>query len=763
MNSKEDEGFLKRLMATFKVEADEHLKAMSSLLLELEKSDSAERSAALVETLFREAHSLKGAARSVNLGDIETVCRSLESVLSELKQRRMAVSPTLFDVLYRSVDGLAAMLAPGDAKPAALTIKAAELSRALEAMQGNLSSATPAPAPIPRKAEGPVESAPAAPRPVAPVVPEQAEETVRISTAKLAGLLIQAEELLAFKFSAEHLFTGLRTLSDEVTTWKKAWEKTARGAKPIRRELEKLGDAALGAKTSRTMLRLLDAVGRDEFFPKAIEDCLAHLERNAAHDRRALSGMVDNLLEDMKHLLMLPFSSLLEGFPKLVRDLARDSGKEVELSIDGGSIEIDRRILEQMKNPLIHLIRNAIDHGIETPSERVRKRKPARGHIFIEIVPRDGNKIELTITDDGGGIDIEKVRSNALKQDLIPADAAAMTEQETFDLVFESGLSTSPILTDISGRGLGLAIVREKVERLDGSVTVTRAESGGTCFSIMLPATLATFRGLLVAVAGRKFVLPSRNVERVVRVPAENVKTVEGQETIALEDQPLSLVGLGSALGMPGAKGSGKGGEYLQVAVLASAGKRIAFAVDEVIADQEVLVKGLGPQLIRVPNIAAATVLGAGQVVPIVNVPDLMKSALKNVGSVMPDLQQETPRRSLLVVEDSITSRSLLRNILESANYNVTTAMDGVDALAELQSGEFDLVVSDVEMPRMDGFDLTAKIRTSQRFKELPVVLVTALDSREHKERGIEVGANAYIVKGSFDQSNLLEVIRRLT
>jgi two-component system, chemotaxis family, sensor kinase CheA len=758
----DDERFLQRLLATFKVEAEEHVDAMSSLLLALEKPAPPEQIPALIETLFREAHSLKGAARAVNLADIETACQALESILAMLKQGETVLSATLFDLMYRTVDTLRRMLAAGGRRDAAPEYE--QLLRALQDAQRGAPIVVPSDNASAR--EAPASTAAALPS--APNVPDlPADPTVRISTSKLSGLLVQAEELLAFKFSSEHLAEDLRALHGELHAWRRRWNKTVSDARAIRRAREKRIRAADG-NVAPDVARLLDAIERDELFAKSLADRFAQLQRVAGLEHRALSNMVDNLLEDMKQTLMLPFASLLESFPKIVRDLARDSGKEADLHIDGAAVEIDRRILEQLKDPLIHLMRNAIDHGIETPAERERAGKPMRGSIAIDIAPKDGNKVEIVLRDDGRGVDLAHVRDTALNMGaLAPELADRLGERQTLELLFESGLSTSPILTDVSGRGLGLAIVREKVEKLDGSVTVELPPAGGTCFRIVLPTTLATFRGLLVAACGRQFVLPSRNVERVVRVALGTVKTIENRETIELDGEILSLVRLAAVLKLGASRPTEitrlAGLAYLPTVVLTGGGRRIAFAVDGVLGDQEVLVKSLGPQLRRVPNVAGATIIGAGRVVPILNVLDLLKSAL-NAGAppATSEPEKEAPRRSLLVVEDSITSRSLLKNILETAGYDVTVAVDGIDALTILRSGRFDLVVSDVEMPRMDGFDLTAKIRSDQRLAATPVVLVTALESRAHKERGIDVGANAYIVKSRFDGNSLLDTIRRL-
>jgi two-component system chemotaxis sensor kinase CheA len=737
-----ENSFLQRLLTTFRIEADEHYKAMSDLLLQLEQTPALERRAELLETLFREAHSLKGAARAVDQSELEEVSRELESMLSLLKRGELKLSRELFDDIYRTVDEIGRLLKPAAA--AAEPAPPSDLGAPLDARNEPKPLAPPEPSP-------PVTS-----------------ETVRISTAKLSALLNQTEELLMFKFSSTHLIGELTELSHELAGWKKNWSKAVRDIRALRRGWERHRNHEPGHNNGNSFKRpaqldkVFDAMERDELRVKIIEEQLLRLVRETEQERHAVAGLVDGLLADMKQTLMLPFASLLELFPKLVRDQARDSGKEVDLKIEGANIEIDRRILEQMKDPLIHLMRNSIDHGIEAPAERAVRNKAPRGTITIAVSAKDGNKIELIVADDGGGIKLNKVRQAAERLNLLGGEE--VDEHVLFDLVFESGLSTSPILTDISGRGLGLAIVREKVEKLGGRVDLESQQGAGTQFRILLPSTLATFRGLLVEVGEHSFVLPSANVERAARLEQSVVKTVENRETIELEGQALALVWLADVLELTRPLSDLNDTPFIQVVVLEAAGKRIAFAVDRIIADQEVLVKHLGPQLPRVRNVAAATVLGAGRVVPILNVLDLMKSAVKfSPPKAGPAPAVSMQRKSLLVVEDSITSRSLLKSILESNGYDVITAVDGIDALTTLRTGQFDLVVSDVEMPRMDGFDLTAKIRQEPKLRELPVVLVTALDSREDKERGIDVGADAYIVKSSFDQSNLLEVIRRLT
>lgn len=762
MANKNDE-LLKKLLVTFRIEAGEHLQAMAAGLLALENMPAGERLAEIVETIFREAHSLKGAARAVNLMEIESVCQSLESVFAALKGKRLAVSPSLVDLLQQAVDALGGLLAPDAGPSRSRSPAVAALMRRLDdAATGTPPGADMPAAAAPLPASLPDASATTIARPPAP---DLAADTVRISTAKLDAVMRQAEELLSPRLAASQRARELREAVAALAAWKK---ERARIQPALRLAEHAFANLKLNgsARERQELPRLLEYLDAEQLHMKMLEDRLARLARAAEHDRRTLSGMTDGLLHDVKEMQLLPFASLLDMFPRFARELARGQGKEVELALQGGEIEIDRRILEAMKDPLIHLLRNAIDHGIEPPAARADRRKPARGTITLAISQQDGGKVEVRVADDGAGIDASSVKAAAGKLGLVSAEEAERLDEPAAQaLAFQSGVTTSPLITDVSGRGLGLAIVREKVERLGGSVALESQPGAGTAFRIVLPLTLATFRGVLVRAGEQLCVIPAARVERVTRVAGPDIQTVENRETIPLDGQAVALVWLGDVLELPRKEAAEPAGGVPAV-VLGSGIARVAFRVDAILGEQEVLVKTLGPQLARVRNVAGASVLGTGQVVPVLNVPDLLKSAVKQATAPRAPIAAGKPgaaeKPSILVVEDSITSRALLKNILESADYAVATAVDGIDAYTALKTGTFDLVVSDVEMPRMDGFDLTARIRADKRLAELPVVLVTALDSREHRERGIDVGANAYIVKSSFDQSNLLDVIGRL-
>jgi two-component system, chemotaxis family, sensor kinase CheA len=335
-----------------------------------------------------------------------------------------------------------------------------------------------------------------------------------------------------------------------------------------------------------------------------------------------------------------------------------------------------------------------------------------------------------------------------------------MDDAQIHRLIFKSGLSTSRAVTTVSGRGLGLAIVQEKVEQIGGNVSVDSSGTG-TSFVLTLPLSLATFRGVRVTVSRQPFFLPLRSIDRVIQVQDSDIKTIENRTIIEVGDEAIAVVSLATVLGL--SEDTVQRDSNQQLVLVSASGVRFGLLVDQILGAQEIVVKDLGQQLRRVRHISGASILGDGIIVPVINCEDLAATIAgmehrSPSGSIQPVRAEQ---RNILVTEDSITSRMLLKNILEGAGYLVETAVDGVDALTKLKIRPIDLVVSDVDMPRMNGFVLTEKIRSDPAYADLPVILVTSLDSREDREHGITVGANAYIVKSSFDQSNLLEVIRR--
>lgn len=757
----DDKTFLEKLLATFRLEAAEHLQAISAGLLALEDATGSGRPE-ILEQIFRESHSLKGAARAVDFPEVESLCHALESLFSALKGGRVGWDPSLADLILRSIDLLERLVAAGrSASDPALPALVQKLERAARGDRGSVRTKQPSRA-KPDAPPAEPESAPSQKEP-ARLTPEDVlgSGTVRVRITKLDTILRRVEELLGSRLAAAQRVLDLREAGVAVAAWRKKTESVQTTRSALERSLLR-ADGNGDAVARPELLRLLEHVDAGADFVRKLQEHLTKLEKDAESDHRALAGLLDGLLADVKETQMLPFSFLIDGTRRLVRDVAREQGKSVELVVRGAEIELDRRILEEMKAPFGHLLRNSIDHGIEPPEIREKSGKPPRGTLSVSV-SHEESRVQIAIADDGAGIDVAAVRAAAARSGSLSADQIeALTDEESLQLIFQSGLSTTPMITELSGRGLGLAIVREKVDQLGGTITVKTRPGLGSTIRITLPLVLATFRGVLVQVTDRRFVIPAGSIERVIRVGEADVQMVENRETISFDGRAVSLVRLADVLELPSSP-SVTGGSTLAV-VLGSGAARIGFIVDAVVAEQEVLVKRLGPQLPRVRNLAGATVLGSGEIVPVLAVPDLLASAAgaPSPGAARPSESAEPDRGAILVVEDSITSRTLLRHILQAAGYEVETAVDGQDAWTILRTRPFDLVVSDVEMPRMDGFELTKKIRAEPSLSDSPVVLVTALESREHRERGIDVGANAYIVKSSFDQSNLLEVIRRL-
>lgn len=810
----DEKELLIKLRQAFSGESVERITAIGAGLVALEKTTNPNQQKKLLEGIYREAHSLKGAARAVNLRDVESTCQALEGVFSALKTGRINLSPDLLDVVHESltfieillvetepsisaatrqdVNQIAKKLEKFQKKEDTLTLQKdaikplrpvqpvqrsepavearptteASIEAAADLNQRHLQPAVHSPLPTEAKEAKELKDQTHQARSPLSAPPSKTESNVRISTERLDQLLRRAEELISLKLTGVQHLHEIHQVNRTFEVWHKKWGK----ASTVWATLRKKNKAAFSSteETKKHLEETGSFLVWNKTFIQTLSRDVKTLAKTMQKNQRALDKMIDDLLDTAKQLVMLPSATTLEPLPRMVREFCRELGKEVTLSITGSDTEIDRRILESMRNPIIHLLRNAVDHGIETPEERLSARKSRQGNIQLTITQQDSSKVSVTIQDDGRGIDIQAIKKKVLeKGGLRPEEIRQLTHQEALSLILLSGISSSPIVTDLSGRGLGMAIVHEEVEKLGGNLSIQTEPGKGTCFTVELPVSLSTFRGVIIQTSNDLFIIPTIHVESIFFITQQSVRYVKNKATIPYGGFPLALVELGQVLGLPGKKIAQEEERKMRVVVLGSAEKRVGFRVDEVLGEQEVLVKGLGKQLRRVRHLSGATILGSGRVVPILNTKDLLETAesVTSTGQqeqALTSTEAEVKRKSILIVEDSITSRMLLKNILEAAGYRVETAVDGLDGLTHLKTSSVNLVISDVEMPRMNGFELTEKIRADTTLAHLPLILVTSLSAKEDRERGVESGANAYIVKSSFDQSNLLEVIGRL-
>jgi len=494
--------------------------------------------------------------------------------------------------------------------------------------------------------------------------------------------------------------------------------------------------------------------------------------RNAMYEDNArLEVVADELSDGIRTMRLLPLSTIFNLFPRMVRDLAKQEGKEVDLALEGAETKADKRILEEMKDPLMHMIRNALDHGIETPEERQHLGKPPQGKIQLKA-KQTATNVVIEIADDGRGLDNEKIKHTALKRGVCrPEELATMTPSQIQSLIFEPGFSTRTFVTEISGRGVGLDVVRTNVELLKGTIQVESKPGIGCTIRVQLPTTLATAQVLIVSVMGISYAIPVEFVQTARFISEDDIFTIEGRDTIILDNQPVSVERLADLLELSVVSsqqslviGNTNDKEQIPCLILKVADERLGLLVDALVDEQDVMLKPQSQLLKRVRNVSGATILGTGEVCIVLNPQDLIKSVRKQVVSTKPKQIPQAPihKQLILLVEDSISIRTQEKRILEGAGYEVVTAVDGLDGFNKLKTRSFDAVVSDIQMPNLDGLGLAAKIRQHKEYSELPIILVTSLASDEDKRRGAEAGANAYITKGTFNQEILLDTLRRL-
>lgn len=693
---------LLRLRGIFVAELEDQLRQAAMHLQALEEAPG---DAEQIRGLFRVMHTLKGASHAAGVADVEKICHEAEAFLARVRDASRAISPDELERMRRAADQLRHSFE--SLRDAQVTVAEPEART--------------------------TERAPAA-RP---------EASIRVSPKRLEELLSASSRLLISTGRVAELSLSVRETQESAQSIAAEWRDLHRRIRPA------LYAESFGADVAPLFHRFEERLSG---LAAETSAALTGIEATS----RDLAQITGDVASGVRELRLRPFADALEGIDTVVREVAAANAKSARLVTEGGDIEADRSVLDQLREALLHLVRNAVDHGIESPAERRAKGKPEHGTVRISARLL-GDRILVTVQDDGAGIDVDGIRRILRTR----GEAAAENDERLINRLFGGGISTRARAGTISGRGVGLDAASAAVQRMRGSVRVQSTRGTGTKFVIDAPLALATIRAVIAGVSGTLVAIPTAYVERMVRVPRDDVKVSEGRPAILTSGAPIPLVSLGRLLGVATPPAPTPVATALIVAL---DDRRVAFQVDVLRAEQEIVVRpihaqGATPSL----SYSGVALLATGELAFVVSVPVIVDTALRSAADEMPAATRLARHsKRVLVVDDSLTTRTLEQSVLEAAGYDVMTAVDGADGWRLLQERGADVVVADVEMPRMDGLDLCRAVRSSTRFRETPFVLITALETPEDRRRGLDAGADAYLGKSSFEREGLLGVIKEL-
>jgi len=694
------------------------------------------------DDLVESVRQLRGSARVMRCPAVEATLAGVAAYLTAVREERHAPPPPAVGWLRLAVDTLAgAIHTDADTFPAWLASATPALER-IAATFRTAADGTPkaSPTPVPFTAPPPAPVSPAATTPA----PTPAEAVVRVTARSLSRLMgLAGESLVQARWL--NLFSGalaeLKKQHEQLTA-------TLDDAAAADRPPDHLAAAVADARRQVAACRA-ELAGRTADF----DDHAARAE-----------DLNSRLYREVIASRMRPFGDGVHGLARLVRDIARSLGKHARLVVVGETTEVDRDVLEKLEAPLAHLIRNAVDHGIDPPAERAAAGKPEAGTVRVEARHRAG-MLSVAVADDGRGVNLARLRAKVVERGLsTPALVGQMSEAEVLEFLFLPGFSTAAGVTEFSGRGVGLDVVQDAVRRVGGSVRVTTAAGRGTTFALQLPITLSVIRAVVVEVGGEPYAFPHTRIDRLLRVPRAEVRSLEHRQFVAVDGQNVGLVLAGQLLDVPADPPTGAD---LPVVLLADAAGSYGLVVDAFRGEQDLVVRPLDPRLGKVPNLSAAAVLDDGEPVLIVDVEDLVRSMdlFIQSGSLRRcEARAAGPPRKkrVLVVDDSITVREVERQLLAHRGYDVAVAVDGMDGWNQVRAGRFDLLVTDVDMPRMTGIQLVQAVRADEAFKTLPVVIVSYKERADDRLRGLEVGANAYLTKSSFHDNRFVQTVEEL-
>ncbi|MEM7179834.1 MAG: hybrid sensor histidine kinase/response regulator [Spirochaetota bacterium] len=771
----------KELSDLFRVESEEHISKIEDGLLIIEKQPE---DGETLHEIFREAHSLKGAARMLGVLDVETLSHLLEELLRKASKGEISLSSQLIDQIYYTLDEIKKLVEE------AITGEKSNVDviETIEILQGK----SPIPAKnkqskrfpeekslstseVPKKSEK-SDTAPEAvtqetiesekastnltkkPQKPNQDLHDKKNDTMRVDSQKLDHLMVQAGELIVTKL---RIGRRLKDIEELYT----AFEELQK----LNQESRRLIKTGRQSGTQNIALQKYDSLQhtlRDK--ADAFEKSLDNLQKRILNDSTKLDLISGKLEDGIRNIRMLPLSSIFNLFNRTVRDLSRSSEKDINFVTTGGDITVDKQIIEDLKDPLMHLIRNAIDHGIESPEERMLAGKTDPGQLKLSGIARN-NMVSIQVQDNGRGIDIEKVKTKAIEKELFTAEELSeMDDKSIYQIIFMHGFSTRAQVSEISGRGIGMDIVKTFIDQLKGSIEISSHFGIGTTFSLSLPIRFSTTHVLIIEVDKKIYGLPIDYIVLSKVIHLNEIYTLGDMNTVTIEEEPIPVAFLKDLLDIPSQQ-SDRIDTSLSCITISDGKKKLGLIVDKIVDKQEVIMKPLGGFLKRVRNVAGGTILESGEVCIILNPKDLLqipKQALRKKPEPETGSRKEyreEKKAKILIAEDSKTIRTQIKRILETENYSVETAVDGREALEKIQMHPYSLLLTDVEMPNLNGFQLTKALRSHSQedIKEIPIVILTSLGSAENIQAGMEAGANAYLIKSSFKQKELLQTIQR--
>ncbi|QVM92552.1 hybrid sensor histidine kinase/response regulator [Pseudomonas entomophila] len=745
------------LLELFSLEAEAQTQVLSAGLMALERNPAQPDQ---LEACMRAAHSLKGAARIVGIDAGVSVAHVMEDCLVAAQEGRLVLRPEHIDALLQGTDLLMRIATPGDQD------SEAAVPAFLVQLAGLLAPTTAVvPPTLPPLTTVPVEPSPPAPVVPAPEPVADAEPIAASKAGKRAGdggervLRVTADRLNSLLDLSSKSLVETQRLKPYLATLQRLKRMHGKGIRALDGLKTQLEGSGQGPE-------VLEALAQTQQLLAETQQILLEQATDLDEFGWQASQRAQLLYDTALACRMRPFADVLTGQSRMVRDLGRSLDKPVRLVVEGEKTQVDRDVLEKLEAPLTHLLRNAVDHGIELPERRLLAGKPSEGTVRLRASHQAGLLI-LELSDDGAGIDLERLRQSIVERALSPAATVAqMSEAELLTFLFLPGFSLRDTVTEVSGRGVGLDAVQHMVRELRGSIELTQVAGQGCCFHLEVPLTLSVVRSLVVEVGGEAYAFPLAHIERTLDVPTEAIVQIEGRQHFWHEDRHIGLVAASQLLNRPAAQDPGQG---LRVVVIREREQLYGVAVERLIGERVLVVMPLDPRLGKVQDISAGALLDDGSVVLIIDVEDLLRSVDKLLSTGRLERIERggkggkgAVRKRVLVVDDSLTVRELQRKLLSNRGYEVAVAVDGMDGWNALRSDDFDLLITDIDMPRMDGIELVTLVRRDNRLQSLPVMVVSYKDREEDRRRGLDAGADYYLAKASFHDDALLDAVVEL-